>query len=269
MDFHVAAIGDRHSARHGVRQLPKHIRHFLGRLEIKLVRGELHALAVAHRLAGLDAHQHFLRMSVGAGQIVAIVRSDKRNAGFARELHEIAIDARLDLHSLVLHLEEEIPLAKNVAQAIRVGFRLVVFLRDERVSHFAAQAGRERNQSFAVLLKKIVIDARFVIEAIEKPGGNQLNQIAIAFFILCEQDEMVRPLRIAAAILVIIGRDIYFAADDGFYPVSASLMKEIRGGKKISVVGNRNRRHASARRFGRQFADFASAVQERVVRVQM
>jgi hypothetical protein len=80
---------------------------------------------------------------------------------------------------------------------------------------------------------------------------------------------MVRPLRIAAAILVIIGRDIYFASDDGLYAVSASLMKEIRGGEKISVVGNRNRRHAPARCFGSQFADFASAVQQRVVRVQM
>ena len=120
-----------------------------------------------------------------------------------------------------------------------------------------------------MLLKQIVVHARLVIEAVEKAGGNQLNQIAVAFFIFCEQHKMVRPLRIAAAILMIIGRDIHFATDDGLYAVGASLMKEICGGEKISVIGNRYRRHAPARRFGRQFADFASAVQERVVRVQM
>ncbi len=80
---------------------------------------------------------------------------------------------------------------------------------------------------------------------------------------------MIRPLRIASAILVIVWRDIHFATDDGLYAVRAGLMKEIRGGEKISVIGNRHCRHAPARRFGRQFADFASAVQKRVVRVQM
>src|ERR1700745_2825981 len=114
-----------------------------------------------------------------------------------------------------------------------------------------------------------MVHSWLVIEAVEKAGGNQLNQIAIAFFILSEQDEMVRPLCIAAAILMIIGRDIHFATDDGLYAVGASLMKEIGRGEKVSVIGNRYCRHAPARRFGRQFANFASAVQERVVRVQM
>ena len=119
------------------------------------------------------------------------------------------------------------------------------------------------------MLQQIVIHARLVIKALEKPGGNQLNQIPIAFFILCEQDEMVRPLRIVSAIPVIIGRYIHFATDDGLYAVSASLVKEIRGGKKISVVGYGDGGHPAARGFGGKFADFASAVQERVVRMQM
>ena len=80
---------------------------------------------------------------------------------------------------------------------------------------------------------------------------------------------MIRPLRIAAPILMIVGSDVNFTTDDWFHAMSAGFMKEIRRSEKISVIGNRHGRHASARRFGRQFADFASAVQERVVRVQM
>ena len=55
----------------------------------------------------------------------------------------------------------------------------------------------------------------------------------------------------------------------GFTPCVVALMIEICGGEKISVVGHRHRGHAPARRFGRQFADFAGAVQKRVIRVQM
>ena len=80
---------------------------------------------------------------------------------------------------------------------------------------------------------------------------------------------MVRPLRIAAATLMVVRGNVHLATDDGLYTMSAGFMKKICRRKKVSVVGNRNGRHAPARRLGRQFADFASAVEERVVRVQM
>ena len=73
----------------------------------------------------------------------------------------------LDFQSLILNLEEEIPFAENIAQAVRVRARLFVFFGDERVRHFAAQAGGKRDQPLAVLGEKFVIDARLVIEAFE------------------------------------------------------------------------------------------------------
>jgi hypothetical protein len=80
---------------------------------------------------------------------------------------------------------------------------------------------------------------------------------------------VVRALGAAATILVIVRRDVHFAADDWLYAVSGGLMIEIRRGEKISVVGYGDGGHAAARGFGGQFADFASAVQKRVIRVQM
>jgi hypothetical protein len=68
---------------------------------------------------------------------------------------------------------------------------------------------------------------------------------------------------------VIVRRDVHFAADDGLHAVRRGLMIEIRGGKKITVVGYGDGGHSAARGFGSEFADFASAVQKRVVRVQM
>jgi hypothetical protein len=66
-----------------------------------------------------------------------------------------------------------------------------------------------------------------------------------------------------------VRRDIHFAADDGLNTVGSGLMIEIRGGEKISVVGYGDGGHPAARGFGGKFADFASAVQKRVIRVQM
>jgi hypothetical protein len=46
-------------------------------------------------------------------------------------------------------------------------------------------------------------------------------------------------------------------------------MIEICGGEKIAVVGYGDRWHPAPRRLGRKLADFAGAVEKRVVRVEM
>ena len=269
LDFYVAALGDGHGASDRIRQFAEHLRHFLGGLEIKLVSGKFHALAVAHGLAGLNAHQDFLSVGIGLREVVAVVRGDQRDAGFFREAHEVAIDADVLLETLVLHFEEEISFAENIAQAVGAFLGLIVFFGEQRVGHFAAQAGGKRDQSFAVLGEQLVIHAGFVIEAVEISGGNELDEILVALFVFAEQHEMVRAFRAGAAIFVIVRRDVHFAADDGLYAMRRGLMVEICGGEKISVVGYGDGRHSTARGFGGEFADFASAVQKRVVRVQM
>ena len=55
----------------------------------------------------------------------------------------------------------------------------------------------------------------------------------------------------------------------GFTPCVVAWWIEIRGGEKIAVIGDGDRRHPAARGFGGEFADFAGAVQKRVIRVQM
>ena len=117
--------------------------------------------------------------------------------------------------------------------------------------------------------EEFVIHAGLVIEAVEISGGNQLDEVLVALFVFAEQDEVIGAFGAAAAILVMVRRDIHFAADDGLYAVGRGLMIEIRGGEKISVVGYGDGGHSAARGFGGKFADFASAVQKRVIRVQM
>src|SRR5580658_3821801 len=80
---------------------------------------------------------------------------------------------------------------------------------------------------------------------------------------------MIGAFGAGAAIFMIVWRDVHFAADDGFYAMGGGLMIEICGGEEIAVVGYGDCGHAAAGGFCGEFADFAGAVQQRVVRVQM
>ena len=60
------------------------------------------------------SHEHFLCPRVRLRQVVAIVGGHERNAAFAREAYQVPIHRAVDFQALVLHLQEEIALAKNV-----------------------------------------------------------------------------------------------------------------------------------------------------------
>src|SRR5258708_7759413 len=63
-----------------VRKFAEHLGHFQGALEIELIGLKLHAMRIAHGLAGLDAEHNVLRVRVVVMQIVAIVGGDERDA---------------------------------------------------------------------------------------------------------------------------------------------------------------------------------------------
>ena len=65
----------------GIGQFAENLSHFVGGLEIKLVGGEFHALAVAHGLASLNAHEDFLGVGIGLREVVAIVGGNEGDAG--------------------------------------------------------------------------------------------------------------------------------------------------------------------------------------------
>ena len=96
-----------------------------------------------------------------------------------------------------------------------------------------------------------------------------MNQIAVAFVVLAQKHQVIRALRIRAAVLVIVRRDVHFAADDRLDAVRRGLVIKIRRGKKIAMVGHGHSGHAAPRRFLGQLADFASSVEKGVIRVQM
>src|SRR5262249_26134031 len=97
LDLHIAAIRNVHRSAQRLWNLAEYAHHFFGRLEIELIGLKLHSMLVAHGLAGLDAEQNLLSVSIGVMQVVAVVCSHQRNSGFFRQSNEVAIYAFLDL----------------------------------------------------------------------------------------------------------------------------------------------------------------------------
>jgi hypothetical protein len=159
---------------------------------------------------------------------------------------------------------------------------LLIFLFDDGFGDRAAQAGGERDETLAVLGEQVVVDARFVVEAFEEAGGDQLDQIVVALKRFAEQNEMIGAARTTfhfvavrirggffTAIVAAALGEVNLATDDGLYVALARFIEKIGGGEKVAMIGDGHGRHFLTRCFVEEFRDFTGAVQEAVVGVDM
>ena len=165
--------------------------HLVVVLDEELVAVELHAGGVVNRLAGLDAQHHVLRVGVVFAEVVAVVGGDQRQAEIFFQLEQAGMDAVFQLQALILNLEEEIFFAEDVG--VRAGSRArgVVVAFDQALGDFALQASGEADQSAGVLGEKLLADPRLVVKAVQRGFGRDLDQIAVAFFVLGQHQQMV------------------------------------------------------------------------------
>ena len=92
--------------------------------------------------------------------------------------------------------------------------------------------------------------AAAVVEAVKKAGGYELDEIAIALIIFCEEYKMVGAFGVAATALMAVRRYIHFAPDDGLDPMRGGLVIEICRGEEVAVVRYGYGGHSAARGLG-------------------
>ncbi len=86
LEREVAALSNLQSPAQRVGQVAEQFHHLVLRFHIELIVGKTHAAVVAHRLASLDAQQHFMRPRVFLRDVVAIVGGDHRHSQFLRQV---------------------------------------------------------------------------------------------------------------------------------------------------------------------------------------
>jgi len=116
-----------------------------------------------------------------------------------------------------------------------------------------------------VLGEEVFIDAGLVIEAFEVGGGDQVDEVAVAFLVFAEQDEVVIAVGIGAGFVV--AGDIDFAADDRVDAGGFGGVIEGDGAEEVAMIGHADGGHVLFGADLHELVDFAGSVEEGVVGV--
>jgi hypothetical protein len=198
-------------------------------------------------------------------EVMRVVGGDEGVAGFDRQAVDFGSKALVLFEAVVLNLEEEIVLAEELAVVVGEAFGFVAFFVEDGFVNVAAEAGGEADEAFGVLGEEVFIDAGLVVEAFEAGGGNEVDEVAIAFLVFAEEDEVVVAVGIGAG-LVVAG-DVDFAADDGMDAGGFVGVVEGDCAEEVAVVGHADGGHVLFGADLHELVDFAGSVEEGVVSV--
>ena len=136
------------------------------RLQIELVAVVAEPVRVVDRLAGADAQQDVVRPMIRVLQVVDVVGADERQVEVARDRRQPDVHDALVVDALVLHLEEEVAGAEDVAVGRRRVQRLRLLLGADARRDFALEAAAEADEARRVRRQQFLVDARLVVEAL-------------------------------------------------------------------------------------------------------
>ncbi len=121
-----------------------------------------------------------------------------------------------------------------------------------------------------MLGEKFFAHARLVVEAVQRSFGGDLYQIAIAFFVFCQHQQMVVGIafgRSALDVVIVFFADVEFAADDRLDSVFLRGIDKVHCAENVAVIGHRDGRHAEFLHAGAEFFDVAGAIEQGVISV--
>ena len=269
-EIDVTALGNFLCALDGIGVFGKDFAHFLFALDVQLAGFHAHAVGIVERLAGLDAHEHFLRVRVFAAEVVAVICRQQGNARFAADLHEQRYDAFFVFQIVIHDFHEIMPLAENafhLAGMGACGFKITV---QQQPIQLAGQTGARRDQALAVFFERRHIHAGTIIKAARPAFADQLGQVLIALLRFAQQNQVIHGAHaVGGAAVVHIFAHIDFAADDRVNAALFRLGIKIHHAIHHAVVGDGAGVHAQLFNAVEQWADAVCAVQQAVFGMQV
>ena len=237
---HVAHLGDAPRVQQGLALVREQRLHFRSRLQVEVVRFELHAVRRVEVVAGAHAQEHVLGRSLLAMDVVQVVGHDEREAGFRGQAEQLFVEPALLGQPVILELEEEPILAQDVPVLPRERPGEIPVVHFERPRDLPVEAGRQPDQALAVLRNVLPIDPGLVVVAVEVRVGDETAQVSIADQIRGQQDQVER-LRVGLALLVghRASRDVRLDADDRLDVPGLGRLVERDGAVQRAMVGDR------------------------------
>ncbi len=268
--FDMAALRDMHRGLQRRFEIAEKLLHFLGRLEIDLIRVVAHPVGVGDHLAGLNTEQGVMGIGILLAQVVTVVGDDQGNACFAGDSSDFRYQLGFFFQAVVLDLEIEVSFAENLRQLAGGCHRFVRPAVEQIPVHLAFEAGRSRNQAFVVLTEQFFVDAGSMVEAFKEPGTGQFHQVLVAGVVLSQQDHMKAAIGVFVRWFLIKSastRHIRLAADNRLDPRLGRLFVELDRPEHIAVIGDREGGHFVLAGQLDYIVEPAGTVEERILAV--
>ena len=211
-----------------------------------------------------------MKLAVFRIDIVYIIRSNESDVMFFRQATKRAIDLLLFRKSMILNLQEEIISAKDAAVLTHQRIGKLHVPTQNRLRYLSCHTGRQGNQPFMEAPKKLLIDARLIIISLDVGEGYELNQIAIAAFIFCKQNQMIVSRAVYLGTLLPLTRGkVDLTTDDGMNALRLGLLIKCNSSIHNTVIGHGDRIHAEFLRPTYKLFNAACTIQQAVLCMYM
>ena len=104
-----------------------------------------------------------MKLTVICMDIVHIIRCNQTNIVTLRHLTERTVDRLFLGEPVILYLEEEVLLTKNLDILTKQSLCLLVIPAQDRLRYLSCHTGRERNDSLMIFSQELLINARLIV----------------------------------------------------------------------------------------------------------
>ena len=170
-----------------------------------------------------------------------------------------------------MQFDVEITLREDVAEARHRIARLVDLVGGEMVVDLAVETAAQGDQALGMPGEQFLVHARLVVVAVEKRGGDQLDEVLVTGVVLGEQGEMAGGF-LGAAGLFLLHRtrcQVHLATDDRLDAFLVRGIVEFDGPEHVAMIGHGDGGHTVTLGLFHQVLDPHRTVQQRVLRVQV
>ncbi len=180
------------------------------------------------------------------------------------------VDGLLFLQAVLLEFEVEVLFAEEFLVLARQSPRFVLAALQEQRGNLAGEAGAESDQPAGVLGQQVAVDAGLVVEALDVGVRHQADEVAIAFRVLREEDQVLEVGVELAFLLEAAARsDVDFAPDDRLDARLLAGLVEGDDAVEHAVIGEGQPGEPVLRRPLRQILDPAGAIEQAVLGVHV
>jgi len=138
----------------------------------------------------------------------------------------------------------------------------------EVLGNLGGQTTGEPNESLGMACEGFEIGARLIVESFEMSVRNQLEQVLVSLEVFGQDAQMkvvFTVLGFSRFLETGAGRDVEFATDEGFEVGGFRGVKKLDRAEEIAVISQGYGGHAELFGAGHETVDFAGAVQQAVV----